>query len=344
MRSVTWVAFYPKQLALCNIEEQSQRAHSVCRLIDIPAITWIPIVYTKDTPILLTGIDFAARGGAMPIHYRTLNFAVLGLFVGLTNLPVAATTAENCRQWQCDCTALPSTNLQSVCNRTQSLMLEHCIAGNIEQARFCTFYGPKTNRSFDQWLSAQLDATKNKAAAILRIKRASAEQSIVNSFLRFDQSKNALPNQAVFSDLRQLQSRFDELLDVQKQLVKTLEKETASDVIERSWEQFADLLQASAEGLKMAQEDVAAKPKKDLLIEEITNVEAGFYELAGYALDNAKQYQTAAQFWQESAAMAAKLIAMAEARGSKETADEYRYQQSTRLHRAIETMQKGTQP
>lgn len=274
---------------------------------------------------------------------RNLYFHV-AFFIGSVSISTHAGAQKSCDDIDCDCTALDAKILVTTCQERERNLRAECAEADQIPLGFCTFGGKNATRTAGEWLPKQPVRPTSNAVRVLNLKWQSHLNSIQNRLKQLDDAKNKLPQLVVTQDLRQLQSSVDDLLAAQKKLAMQLEKEGAAVMASRSWHHFADTTTSVAKGLKAAKDTMTEDKQNASLVDEITNAEASMYEQSGYALSQAGHFADAAQLWKHAAEMASALMTNAEGRGAKDKADEYRYQRSTRLHRARELWRLAETP
>lgn len=265
-------------------------------------------------------------------------FIRVALLMGVAFPAVGFSAAvDSCAEIQCDCTALNSAVLKAVCRDREKDMRSRCEQSGFARSGSCGFSGAAANRQSVDWLPDSGAQSQLNAAKLLNLKWASSLGSVQNRLTRLDESKRAMTRLVVTEDLRQLEGAIDDLLGVQKQLAAALRHNAAENALRESWSQFSLVTASVAKGLRIIRGEVSV----DALQEELTDAEAGLYEQSAYGYAQAGRFEDAAQLWKLSAEMAAELMAKAERGGAKEKIDQYRYQQSTRLHRARENWAKA---
>lgn len=253
---------------------------------------------------------------------------------------IAASEAPNCETLQCDCQNLSTSALARVCVEREAQLRHQCASQGPPQTGYCSFYGEEANRGTMSLFDALSQHSLAPDVALLHVKWGALRRSLMSNLQRLDESKNQLPLLAVKEDLRQLQATVDELLDIQTQLAKLENGQPARALAAQTWVQFSELVGDTAEALAMSRQDLTHPKEAWAIAAEITNVEAALYEQAGYGFDKASEHAGAAAVWKKSADIALELMTQATAMGETEVADRYRYQRSTRLHRARESLNK----
>lgn len=253
---------------------------------------------------------------------------------------IAASEAPNCETLQCDCQSLSTSALARVCTEREAQLRHQCAHQGLAQAGYCGFYGEEANRGTMSLFDALTQHALAPDAALLHVKWGALRRSLMGNLKRLDDGKNQLPLLAVKEDLRQLQTTVDELLKIQTQLAKLENGQPARALAAQTWVQFSEVVTDTAGVLAISREDLTHPKEAAAIAAEITNVEAALYEQAGYGFDKSGEHARAAAVWKKSADIALELMTQATAMGETDVADGYRYQRSTRLHRARESLNK----
>lgn len=252
-------------------------------------------------------------------------------------LPAASEKKIECDTINCDCASLPSESWKSMCSTKQQYLRENCEKVASADLGYCSIHGPAANRIPIKLDLSQTTQEQSNSVKLLNYKFAAVFWSLYKDLDFIEKAVEEQQYAMAEERLQILQANTENLFGIQKNMVRLLLESKNTAETEKSWRNYSEdtnavtvLLEESADKLLASNKD---KRSRELAI-NMMETSADLYEQVGYAYSQGIRHKLSAQAWKKSADIASLLISMTETSDHPESADLYRYQAATRLHRA----------